>query len=296
MKKGKWAVFNTCDAPVVFKKFFADNINKAKLLICGLGFFECFINSKSISDDMFVPAQTDYEERKNKTLAYPLDDIFSHRIYYMEYDVSEFICEGENEIEIHLGNGWYNQKERTIEGKLDFGNPKLWFELEIENQDGKRQMVVSDDEMKWKKSNITFNNLFFGEVHDFCCDTSKVFECEFTDAPDSRFLKQTCPADKIIRTIKPKFLKTVNGKKIYDAKENIAGYVRCMCKGKVTLRFGDELFNDGSIKFFHCGGDEQIQSDTCITDDKERYFEPKFVWHAFRYFEMESIKIISVDK
>ena len=57
---------------------------------------------------MFVPAQTDYEERKNKTLAYPLDDIFSHRIYYMEYDVSEFICEGENEIEIHLGNGWYN--------------------------------------------------------------------------------------------------------------------------------------------------------------------------------------------
>lgn len=285
VNSGKWAVFNRCDSPVAFKSFNIRNCGSAKLSICGLGFFECFINGKRVSDDLFVPAQSDYEKRENMNLLYPLNETFSHRIYYMVYDVSHLISEGENKIEVHLGNGWYNQKERTVEGTLSYGSPKLWFELELA-ENGERRFVVSDEELRWKKSHITFNNLFFGETHDFTIDTSQVFECEFCAAPEAELLEQDCPTDKIIRTIKPHLLGEVGGKLIYDAGENISGFVRCVCQGEVTLRFGDELFCDGSINFFHCGGDDQIQTDRCITDGEKRFFEPKFVWHAFRYFEL----------
>ncbi len=285
MGNGKWAVFNSCESPVVFKKFYLSQCEYAMLSICGLGFFECFINNKRISEDMFVPAQSDYEERKNMNLLYPLNDTFGHRVYYMVYDVLPFLKEGENTIEVHLGNGWYNQHEVTNEGYFAYGNPRLWFEMKL-LENGAERFVVSDQELRWRKSNITYNNLYFGEIHDFTIDTSEVFECEFCDAPKALFLPQACPTDKIMRTIKPTLMGEVNGKRIYDVGENISGYVRCGCRGKVVLRFGDALFEDGSINFLYCGGDRQIQTDTCIAGDEKRFFEPKFVWHAFRYFEV----------
>ena len=37
----------------------------------------------------------------------------SHRIYYLNYDITSYLVEGQNGIGVLLGNGWYNQnKER----------------------------------------------------------------------------------------------------------------------------------------------------------------------------------------
>lgn len=59
------------------------------------------------------------------------DELSNYRTYYLEYDVSSYLNEGVNTIGVMLGNGWYHQIRRTEEGDLDYGFPKLCFELLI---------------------------------------------------------------------------------------------------------------------------------------------------------------------
>ena len=59
------------------------------------------------------------------------------------------------------------------------------------------------------------------------------------------------------------------------------------------MRFAENLTEEGELDFDSTGanyacasGRPQIMTDTFICDGTRRIFEPKFVWHAFRYFEV----------
>lgn len=56
----KWITCGDCESPVIRNKFIC-KVKKAKIRICGLGFFEAYINGKRVSDDRYVPAWSDYE-------------------------------------------------------------------------------------------------------------------------------------------------------------------------------------------------------------------------------------------
>lgn len=153
-----------CTALIFRREFSIRSVKEAKISICGLGFFELYLNGKKVSDDLFVPVWTNYEKRENRRLLYPLqDELSNYRTYYLEYDVSSYLNEGVNTIGVMLGNGWYHQVRRTEEGDLDYGFPKLCFELLITDQAGQTLQFYSDSEMKWSESEIFENNLFFGK-------------------------------------------------------------------------------------------------------------------------------------
>lgn len=116
--KGKWIEDKSeCESPIFKKKFAADNIETASIDICGLGWFELYINGIRVMDTLFTPAVSTYEQLNNRRLAYPLDDIFvSLRIYYCSYEITSFLKDGENVISVQLGNGWFNQTKRIVEG------------------------------------------------------------------------------------------------------------------------------------------------------------------------------------
>ena len=121
--------------------------------------------------------------------------------------------------------------------------------------------------------------------------------------PDSELCPEIGAPDREIRRIEPKRIG-----KVFDVGENISGYVRLKTKpgyvGEVTLRFSEEL-NNGELDFTSTGyrynspsGKQQIMTDTFICDGSDRIFEPKFVWHCFRYFdvtgEFESVEAVVV--
>ena len=68
-----------------------------------------------VSNDLFLPLSTDFEERKN----YPVDEIISgHRIYVPEYDIASMLKDGENVLALHFGGGWYSYEvEKSMYGK-----------------------------------------------------------------------------------------------------------------------------------------------------------------------------------
>ena len=301
IQQAKWITCGSdCETPVIKKSFILDNPATGEIDVTGLGYFELYMNGRRVSDDYLVPVLSDYQKRSLQKLSYPITDTFSHRIYYLHYDLTEYICNGENVLEMILGNGWYRQYERVAEGTLSFGNElKALFSATFSSQSGSILVVNSDGSETYTSSFITYSNIYIGEVQDArLIKGSKNFhQVTVSPAPDAQLMIQTCPPDRIVRTIVPKLIKTTASVKIYDAGENISGWVRVNATGNagdhITLRFSEEIDANGMLEFsstskgYVCAsGKKQIQTDTFICNGMPQVFEPKFVFHGFRYFDI----------
>jgi alpha-L-rhamnosidase len=122
-------------APLFKKTVFVKSKDEARIDICGLGFFELYINGNKVSDELFVPSQSDYTERDLTRAYYPIHDTLDHIVYYKTYDLSAYFVEGENLLEILLGNGWFRQTERIGEGNFSCGAPRLIFSLLVDGEE-----------------------------------------------------------------------------------------------------------------------------------------------------------------
>lgn len=287
-----------CQSPVIIHTFQAEKPGEGYIEITGLGYFAVHINGMQITADRFVPAFSDYEQRDLSGLLYPISDTFTHRIYFLRYDCTQALRCGENTIEIRLGNGFYRQTERTIEGSGLFGQDlKTAFCLIFEDAAGQRE-IYSDGTELWRDSEIVSSHLFTGELQDARKqDQAPEWKpVQLVPTPQSELTLQTCPADRVIRTIAPVLLRDDGKKRIYDAGENISGNVLVTTSApagtKICLRYAETVI-DGQLDFKTTGSDytcasgcNQIQEDVFICDGKRRTFEPLFAWHAFRYFEV----------
>ena len=216
------------------KEFEVSGFGKAKISICGLGFFELYINGERVSEDKLTPVRSDYEKRNFSNMLYPINDTFRYRIYYRDFNISDYLTEGRNTIGVVLGSGWYNQHERNVEGNLCYGEPKLCYEINIEKA-GETAQVVSDGSERWCESMVVKTNIFYGETHEARLfkdgwnkngfDDSDWRKPVILPAPESNITLQECPADRRIRTLKPKLVKSMGEKKIYDMGENNTAWV-----------------------------------------------------------------------
>lgn len=124
-------------------------VKRAVLYISGLGSSESYLNGKRISDDVFAP----------------MPSLYTSRVYYNVYDVTDLLQQGENLLGVVLGNGRYFSMR--VPGMLTTGLPSLLAQLEVEYTDGSVDQVVSDT--SWKVTSqgpIVANNEFDGEEYD----------------------------------------------------------------------------------------------------------------------------------
>lgn len=299
MKKAKWI---GCDpsltSPVICRVFSARGIKKASIDVCGLGFFELRLNGKKVSRDLMTPAVTDYCERDLSTFGYPIFDKLSHRALYLTYDLTNYLSVGDNKLEIHLGCGWFRQRERTAEGDVSFDDTlRAIYALRLTDKEGAEFMVCSDGTELCRPSKIVYNNLFTGEIWDYSEKSSRWQPVSLLDF-SVPLQKQACPADRVIRKIKPILLGRVDGRYIYDAGENISGLVEVTgappVGEKLILRYSELLDENGALDFRTTGAWKaedgtlrQVQRDEFIGDGQEHNFCPMFVYHAFRYFDVQ---------
>lgn len=144
---GKWitAPFSREIQPV-FSKWVdvpeIDEIEKARLYVCGLGLYEVYINGKKVGDQFLTPYFTDYR----------------YWIQYQTMDVKEYLEKGENRIDIYLGNGWYKGKfGYTNKGLLReyYGDQfQVLADLYLWKKDGACQVLGMVIRNGWKNSTI----------------------------------------------------------------------------------------------------------------------------------------------
>lgn len=287
-----------CESPIIIRNFFLEDFKSAVLNITGLGYFIAEINGLAVSDDYFVPVASDYERRRTEKFLYPIFDEMKHRIYYCTYDITRLLKLGENILTIQLGNGWYRQTERIAEGVTSYSdNLKAIYSIEIETQNGK-VYIDSDGSEKYTDSEIVYNNLFIGEIINPNNTAKKEKDVKIVSNPDSELCKQIGIPDRIIKTVTPKCLAKIGKKCVFDVGENISGVVRILTSAnageQIALRFAENINEDYTLDFATTGSDyvgdsgrPQIMCDIFVSDGSRRYFQPKFVWHGFRYFEVE---------
>lgn len=286
-----------CSSPYIRKVFTSDAPKSAKITICGLGFFELYLNGKKVSDDEFVPANSLYEKRENKQAKSPRRDVFTYRTYSVEYDVTSYLCTGKNALVVHLGNGWYGNTGDHDQGMDYFGTVKLCYRLELEDETG-RHTVVSDLSHKWKPSFITDDHLYLGEKQDMRLYDEALLQTDYDDSawrtvvkaetPECEWEIQDFPPDRVVETFKPVPVAKLDGLTVYDCGVNLTGYVVVRCDKAdehIVIEHAEELNEDGTLDKVTCACDRKPARDEYISDGIHD-MRPHFIWHGFRYFTL----------
>ncbi|MDD2437108.1 MAG: family 78 glycoside hydrolase catalytic domain [Massilibacteroides sp.] len=281
----------TFPAPYFRKQFeVGKKIKHAKVYVSGLGFYELYLNGEKVGDHVMAPVVSNYDKRVLRNVLYYYDDQSTQRVYYNTFDVTEQLQRGKNALGVILGNGWYNQRARTVEGWMWYSTPRLLLQLEVEYVNGSVEKIITNETWKTKDSPLLYNSIFVGEVYDARLACNAWNETEYDDrqweyakitrAPSGALYSQLAPADKLIRTLPMTLKEQLNDSTyLYELPEMISGWVELRVKGKA----GSAV----RLKFIGEEGGDFGQQDVYVLKGKgiERW-EPKFTWHAFRFVEV----------
>lgn len=261
-------------------------IRRAMVYVCGLGLSELYINGSKIGDRVLSPGLTDYNKR----------------CLYVTYDVTRHLFEGANAIGVILGNGRFFAPRRSAPtGTVTYGYPKLLLQMEIENDDGSVQTIVSDG--SWKITDdgpIRENNEYDGEVYDARremdgwsepgFDDSKWQPAQIMEKPGGALSAELAEPIRATQTLRPIAVTNPNsGVYIFDMGQNMVGWCRLRVKGsrgtRVHMRHAETLTPAGTLYL------DNIRSakatDTYILKGGEaEVYEPRFTYHGFRYVEL----------
>ena len=310
IKNAKWITApDNIVSPVISRIFTSDKPSECKIAVSALGFFNLFVNGERVGNEFFMPSNSIFRERKFKKLLYPISDEFTYRCYYSIYDISEYVINGDNLLEIALGNGWYRQTDREAEGTMAFGDALgTIFALCISDSSGER-VIYSDGTEQCRNSATVYSQLHFGETYDARIDRDKNYtysNVSITELSQTLLSREDSAPDREIRRIGAKLIYSDGDTSIYDVGENISGFaVICASPSdgeKIRVRYAENL-NGNTLDFASTGweyknsaGVQQIMEDNFIGDGELHEFAPKFVWHAFRYFEVKgNIKSVTVS-
>ena len=273
-------------APYFRKSFRLETVpDDAKLVICGIGFYDLFINGEKITKGFLAPY-----------ISNP-DDI----LYYDEYGIADLLSSGENVIGICLGNGLQNNPGGWVwdfDQALYRGAPQVAMELTM-NFENEIITIVSDDSFKIHDSPIYFDDLRAGEYYDARMSTPK-WNCPGFDdnkweqaikAPCPRGERKLCHAEPIVVTneMLPTAITQVDGGYLYDFGVNTSGVCRLTISGEpgqvITLYHGEHL-EDGKLNranLFFVEND-YIQKDIYICNGEGlEVYTPSFTFHGFQY-------------
>lgn len=296
-------------APYIRKSFDIDFApEKAEILICGLGFYEFWLNG----------------ERLTKSCLAPYISAPSDMLYYDRYNLTDKLVQGKNTVAFILGNGMQNSYDGLI---WDFdtarwrGSPRLALSFEAVNGE-KSVCFEADKSFKTMPSPIYSDSLRGGECYnanneiegwnlpDF--DDSDWNSVISVDAPSGECREGKHAPIKKIREIKPvnitkgtMLLGNTNSRFpvpdlpddekpsegfIYDFGENITGIPRLKIKGKkgqkVVIICGESLWN-GDFDMKNIGEFQpkfMTQRNVYICKGEgEETWEPMFTYSGFQY-------------
>lgn len=284
------------EAPVMLRSVRLDAPpRRARAYVCGLGVFELYVNGLRVGDEVMQPVLTAYSRQPLTGMLYPYEYGGVYRTPYRTFDLAPYLRVGENEIEVHLGNGWYHQNQRLVEGNLWFGDsPVLRMEMRFDDR-----VVATDADWRWREGCVVRNNLFYGEEADFTRAPGAARPVMCAKAPDGELRAQVCPSDAVVAEYPlHRALAAKEDRLILDFAQNLSGWVALKVNARrgdrLELRFAEEIEPDGDVwklDFASAGGENQIQADAfTFAGTADECARPRFCWHGFRYAEVRLLR------
>ncbi len=261
-------------------------VRRAMAYICGLGYYELYLNGGKVGNHVLDPILTEYNVRDA----------------YVTYDVTAQIANGGNAVGVILGNGrYFAPRGKVPTNTRTYGYPKMILQLAIEYGDGSAETIVSDE--SWKLTTdgpIRENNDYDGEVYDARKEMSGWAKAGFDDsaweaakpveAPKGKLAAQMMPPMRVMETLRPKSLNEISpGVWIFDMGQNMVGWCRLKVSGpagtRIQLRHAETLGKDGTLYM------DNLRSAACrdiyvLKGAGAEVYEPRFAYHGFRFVEL----------
>ncbi len=301
--------------PMMRRVFAIDHrkkIESAKLQVCGLGHFECYLDGTKVGDHFLDPGWSDYR----------------HEAEFVEFDVTASIAPSDKKIKkkdathvlgVMLGNGFYNiPRERYFKLLGSFGAPKLKLSLTVRYADGSVQEVVSDADWRTAASPIMFSSIYGGEDYDArkeqpgwnsdpkFDDSTWQPALAVTPAFDARLKPQKGTELVVLDTLTANNIRsqkvtekdgTTRDAWIYDFGQNLSGIVELTLKNRVAsgrtirMRPAELLRSDGTLN-------QRVAQPYWFeftANGSAQKWSPRFSYYGFRYVEMSGIHPDSIE-
>lgn len=274
-------------APFLRKSFRVDSeFDRAELLICGLGFYDLYLNGNRLTKGPLAPY-----------VSAP-DDL----LYYDRYDAARYLKRGQNVIGVILGNGMQNAFDGytwNFEKAGWRGAPETALRLEVKNGGDAVVTIESDESFKTSSSPITFDGMRTGEYYDARKEQPGWNGAGFDDsgwadalrAPVPRGEPVLCGVEPIVTAgeMGPVSIQRQGDGYLYDFGVNDAGICRLRVSGapgqEISLEHG-EMLTDGKLNLRNIQfvPDGYVQRDRyiCKGTGVETH-TPRFTYHGFRY-------------
>ncbi|KEZ94335.1 alpha-L-rhamnosidase [Nonlabens ulvanivorans] len=272
-------------------------IKNAQAYICGLGYYEFYLNGEKVGDHVLDPAPSNYDKQA----------------YYVNYDITEELKTGKNAIGIILGNGFYGQniswkRDPESDKDLAYGPPTVKLLVKLIYEDDSEADFYTDETWKEATGPIVFNNIYGGDTYDANFELGDWSSVGYDDSswgntmvtsPKLKTISaQQIPPIKKLKELEPKkVFKGADGDWIVDFGQNIAGWVKINVQEKknqlieivtteALLTNGEDIFKGSTGG--GANGMPQIYKYICKGDGIESW-EPKFSYHGFRYAKIKGV-------
>ncbi len=278
-------------APYFFTTFVCDGATQGvQAAICGLGYYELYINGQKVGD---------------RELA-PIVSVYDRRARFNRFDVSDYVQKGVNSVGVVLGHGWYNHKTQEV---WNFAHaswtdvPKL--RMEVRSSSGGLLLGSNRSWVGSMDGPITFTQLRNGEHYD----ARHVFEGwpGVAFEPDTRWRRvdliagpggvleeETARPCRVVETFD--VADPPNGFGVRDIGTNISGRCRIVVQGwnpgaTVSLDYAERITEDGDLSGL--GQDTFVRSGRFQHEEyvmqglgAEEVWESRFTYHGFRYVKV----------
>lgn len=273
--------------PLLRKTFTApSSVRKARLYATAHGVYAFQINGQKVGDHELAPEFTSYDRY----------------LQYQTYEVTDLVKKGSNAIGAVVADGWYAGRIGLAGNSCQYGNKLgLLFQLELEYEDGTREAIVSDRQVKGSTGHLLYSDLFIGEKAD-----ARLSKDDWTmpDYDDSGWTPVDIarydlsnlaaqygePVRVVERLPAVRIITTPKGETVVDFGQVMAGRVSTSVEGpagtEIVLEHSEVLDEQGNF-LNNIKGRHKDQKDIYILrGGGPETFEPLFTFHGFRYVKV----------
>ena len=255
-------------------------VKRAELYATALGMYELTLDGAKVGDRYLAPGFTSYR----------------HDLMYQTYDVTAQLQPGDHELLCEVAGGWaVGSFVFTRANRITADRQALLLELHIEYMDGGSEVIGTDT--GWQTASdgpVKMADLYDGETYDATVEPAAMGWHAASE--ETLKLKPVISADSGERVTRhevltPKYMKSVNGRDIYDCGQNFAGVVSLRIKGRkgqtVTIRHAEILKADGDLNTAFLRSAKATFTYTCRDGWQE--YAPRFSYMGFRYLSVEGM-------
>ena len=284
--QGQWiSPENSTSSAILRKKFIVEALGTARLYMCGLGLYECYINGKKAGNEFLSPGYHSYD----------------FHLQAQTYDVTDLLENGENEIAIWLGEGWFKGRLGFGGGYTNLYGDRLYAIGELYISQGGQEACVVCTDSTWEScpSPVTFNNIYDGEIYDARREALAPEGGVCVKAPEKCGKlgdRYSLPVVKKETFAVKALIKTPGGDTVLDFGQNLTGWVEFDCdlpEGTAITLTAGEILQKG--EFYHENMRTAKTEFTYISNGKKAHVRPHFTFFGFRYMRVDCACPVTAD-